>query len=392
MNKNILNTGVQNFIQKKLNTDIMSVLLKKAPFPNISTKELVEQIEAKKKCKKKLPTWYNTSNIYYPNKLNIEQTSSEVTAEYKAKILTKKTLIDLTGGFGVDSYFFSKYSSQIWHCEKNENLSKIASHNYQVLNVKNIKTVPGNGIDFLKNTSQSFGAIYADPSRRSDIKGKVFLLSDCEPNIPENLDILLKYSDNILIKTAPLLDISAGLKELHFVKEIHVVAVENDVKELLWIIQKNFSGETQIKTVNFKKNKKELFEFVLSEEKNAKTELSNPLEYLYEPNTAILKSGGFKVVAKKLQLFKLHKHTHLYTSKHLIDFTGKTFKIEEVLLYNKKAIKKMGIKKANVISRNFPISVAEIRKNLKISDGGDIYLFFTTNSENQRVVIKCARI
>ena len=179
MNKNRLKTGVQGFIQENIDTDIVSVLLKKSNFDDIDSKELAEQIEAKKKCKSKLPLWYKTTQIYFPNKLNIEQTSSEKTAAYKAKIVAGESLLDLTGGFGIDSYFFSKKMSEIYHCEIDKNLSEIAAHNFKILEAKNIKCVAENGLEFLEKNDAFFDWIFIDPSRRNETKGKVFFLEDC---------------------------------------------------------------------------------------------------------------------------------------------------------------------------------------------------------------------
>ncbi|MGY8915991.1 MAG: THUMP-like domain-containing protein, partial [Flavobacteriales bacterium] len=357
MNKNILHTGAQEFIVKNLNTDIVSVLLKKVVFDGVGTKELVQQIEAKKKCESKLPIWFQTNGIYYPDKLNIEQTSSETTAQYKANLVNGKFMIDLTGGYGVDDYFFSKKFEQVTHCEININLSEIAAYNYVVLGVKNILCIPDNGLEFLADTSQNFDWIYIDPSRRNDTKGKVFMLSDCLPDVPNNLTLLFDKASNILIKTSPLLDFTIGINELRFVKEIHVVAVKNEVKELLWILEKGYKGEIGIKTINFNTDGIEKFEFDWIDEKRTIAQFDTPQTYLYEPNAAILKSGGFKTVGNSYGLKKLHEHSHLYTSKTLVDFPGRSFKIEKILPYNKKAIQQLGISKANVTTRNFPESV-----------------------------------
>ena len=188
MNKNILNTGVQVFINNNLNTDILSVLLAKPHFEGLSQKELAEQIEAKKKCKNKLPAWYNTPNIYYPKKLHIEQSSSEITAKYKAGIVSGKLLLDLTGGIGVDSYYFSKKIDEVVHCEWNKELHEIATYNYEVLKRSNIHTHHIDGLSFLENSKLEFDWIYLDPSRRDDSKKKVFQLSDCTPDITKNLE------------------------------------------------------------------------------------------------------------------------------------------------------------------------------------------------------------
>ena len=392
MNKHILNTGVQYFIKNNLNTDIVSVLLKKSGFDTVSTKELAEQIEAKNKCKYKLPSWYKTKNIYYPNKLNIEQCSSEFTAEYKAQIVDGKSLVDLTGGFGIDSFYFSKKIDQVFHCEINENLSEIAAHNFDVFGVKNTRVIPLDGLDFLRNSNEVYDWIYVDPSRRSISKGKVFLLSDCTPDIIAHLELLFKKSKNILLKTSPLLDISSGIKQLKNIKEIHVVAVNNEVKELLWVLQGGFANEVRVKTINLKKGLKETYDFTWSEEKRTSLTFTKPQNFLYEPNTSILKAGGFKLIAKDFKVGKLNLHSHLYTSEELVKFPGRSFKIESVIDYNKKELKKLSNTKANITVRNFPESVQKIRKRFKIKDGGEDYLFFTTINNNQFKVIKCARI
>ncbi|WP_027136570.1 THUMP-like domain-containing protein [Gaetbulibacter saemankumensis] len=392
MNPFILNSDIQKFISDNLNTDINSLLLKGTSFPQIETKELIEQIEAKKRCEKKLPSWFHTKGIYFPNKLNIEQTSSEATAKYKAELIQGASIIDLTGGFGVDCYYFSKRFQSVTHCEINPELSEIVTHNYKQLYVKNIKTCCGDGIQYLKDTSVHCDWIYVDPSRRHDSKGKVFFLNDCIPDVPKNIDLLFGCSKNILIKTSPLLDISVGLNELSCVKTIHVVALKNEVKELLWVLEKNYKGETNIKTINLNTAPDQYFEFKLSDEKLAMATYSEPNNFLYEANSAILKAGAFNSISQQLQLCKLHQHSHLYTSNTLIDFPGRTFRIESVHPYNKKALKKLGISNANITTRNFPETVDGIRKKFKIKDGGNRYLFFTTDIENNKIVIETTKI
>lgn len=390
MNKNILKPDSQRFILNNIDTDISSLLLKKPILKDIKQQELVEQIEAKKRCEIKLKTWFETNNIYFPNKLNIEQTSSEKTAKYKANLVNGKSLIDLTGGFGVDCFYFSKKVDSITHCEINKNLSDIVQHNYKQLKCNNITTFPTNGIEYIKNTSQTFDWVYIDPSRRSDIKGKVFLLNDCLPNVSEHLDFLLQKSNNILIKTSPLLDITNGVKGLKFVKEIHVVALKNEVKELLFIVEKNYTNEITIITANIKNTKTDKFSFSFSQTEIASYSL--PDRFLYEPNSAILKSGAFNEVALNFKLQKLHKHSHLYTNNHLIEFPGRSFEIIEVIPFNKKELKKRFKKKQfNITTRNFPKTVADIRKELLLKDGGNEYLFFTTNIKDEKIVIQCIK-
>ncbi|GAA4231005.1 hypothetical protein GCM10022291_02470 [Postechiella marina] len=387
MNRFILNTEIQAFINNNINADTTALLFKKTVFSSEELKLIIDQIAAKQRCLKKLNTWFNTPNIYYPNKLNIEQTSSETTANYKASLIHGLSIIDITGGFGVDCFYFSKQFKQVTHCEINETLSSIVAHNYRQLKTDTIKTLPKNGIDVLKESNTSFDWIYIDPSRRHDSKGKVFFLNDCLPNVPLHLDLLFSKANNILIKTSPLLDLSIGINELKHVKTIHIVAVNNEVKELLWVLENHFEGKITIKTVNLKKEKNEHFNFYLEDEKLIEPEYSLPLSYLYEPNASILKSGAFQSISNKLKVCKLHKHSHLYTSKNLINFPGRIFKIKTILPYNKKAIKKLGITKANITTRNFPENVQQIRKKLNIKEGGLLYLFFTTDRNNQKIVL-----
>ncbi len=391
MNPVILHPNIQNYINENLNIDVSKILFKGTNFSNASTQELVEQIQAKKKCKDKLPTWFNTKNIYYPNKLNIEQTSSEITANYKANLISGNSLIDLTGGFGVDSYYFSKKIPEIYHCEINESLSKIVKYNYEQLGIKNIKPIPENGLKYLKYTNKKFDWIYIDPSRRNDTKGKVFLLKDCLPNVPENLDLLFEKSNNILIKNSPILDIKNGINELKYVREIHIISTNNEVKELLYILEKNYSKPIGIKTINITKNNSQLFDFKI--DTNTTSTYSLIKKYLYEPNASIMKSGGFNEVSSQLKIDKLHQNSHLYTSDKLIDFPGRRFEVLHPIPFDKKQLKKLiPSGKANITTRNFPLTVVQIRQKTKLKDGGKNYLFFTTDLNNKHIVAICKKV
>ncbi|WP_281847869.1 THUMP-like domain-containing protein [Olleya namhaensis] len=392
-NKTILDSDIQDFINANINSDISKLALKGIPFPEHLKQDIFTQIEAKKRSQKKLPTWFNTPNIYYPTKLNIEQTSSEITAKYKANLVSGEALIDLTGGFGVDSLYFAKTIQSVVHCDINKTLSEIVAYNASIFKIKNSSFYPKNGIEVLQNITTKLDWIYVDPSRRNDIKGKVFLLKDCLPNIPEHLNFLFTKAKNVLIKTSPLLDLTSGINELQNVKSIHCVAVNNEVKELLWVLEEGFEGAITINTVNLKNYEEQEFSFLLGDENKEDPDYSQPLTYLYEPNAAILKSGAFNSIASQLKLFKLHKHAHLYTSDTLIKFPGRIFKIETSINYNKKEFnKKIGLKQANITTRNFPESVAKIREKLKIKDGGKNYLFFTTNLDNSKITILCSKL
>lgn len=387
-----MHPDIQKFIIENTGADITKLALQKNPFPDVEWILVLNQIEARTKAKEKLPTWFSAENIIYPSKISVEQTSSEKTAAYKASLISGKTLIDLTGGFGVDDYYFSKQFDSVTHCEINEELSAIVQHNFEQLDVKNCTFYSGDSQDYLEKSNQKWDWIYIDPSRRNDAKGKVFMLKDCLPNVPELLDFYFEKSDAILIKTAPLLDISAGLSELKNVKNIHIIALENEVKELLFEIHKNYSGEITLKTANILKEKTETFEFVLGEE-NSFSLYELPKKYLYEPNSAIMKSGGFDEVSSIFKIDKLHKHSHLYTSENLIDFPGRRFEVQKVISYNKNDMKnELANKQANVTTRNFPETVENIRKKWKIKNGGNLYCFFTTDVKDNKIVLICTKI
>ena len=392
MNTSILQQNIQDFINKNSGVSIAKLALQKNPFPEVEWISILNQIEAKSKAKDKLPTWFSTENIIYPSKVSVEQTSSEKTAAYKVSLISGESLIDLTGGFGIDDYYFSKKFKDVVHCEINEELSTIVKHNFEQLQVKNCTFYADDSENILKESNQKWDWIYIDPSRRNDAKGKVFMLKDCLPNVPESLDFYFEKSDAVLIKTAPLLDISAGLSELKFVKNIHIIALENEVKELLFEIHNQYSGEITIKTVNILKDKTETFEFILGEETNLPF-YHLPQKFLYEPNSAIMKSGGFDEVSISFNINKLHKHSHLYTSDELIDFPGRTFEIEKVISYGKNDMKtELSNKQANITTRNFPDTVENIRKKWKIKNGGNLYCFFTTDKNDSKIVLICRKI
>ena len=392
LNLKILETDVQNFVQEHLNHNLADLSLKGSPFEGIKTAELMNQIQAKLKCKKKLPKWFKTKQILYPNKLNIEQSSSELTANYKSKLIKGKSLVDITGGFGVDSYYFSKSIKRIIHCEIDGSLSKIASNNFKSLKATNIETVTKDGILFLSHSMHCFDWIYIDPSRRDKAKNKRFFIEDCHPNVGQHLDLFFERSNNILIKLSPMLDIKAALKALPNTKEIHVVAIKNEVKELLFVIEKGFSKEVSIEAINLETLQPN-FKFKLSDENKVLVNYQNPLKYLYEPNLAILKSGGFKTVASRFELKKLGPHTHLYTStKRIKNFPGKTYCIDEILPYKKAEIRKRlkGIK-ANLKTRNYPKTVTQIKSDFNTIDGGNQFIFFTSTKSEKQVLL-CSKL
>jgi hypothetical protein len=389
--ESILQKDIQDFITQNLNTDSSKLALKKNPFPAINYSIIINQIVAKKKAKEKLTTWFSTTNIIYPEKISIEQTSSESTANYKSSLVSGEKLIDCTGGFGIDDYYFSKQFKTVIHCELNADLSQIVKHNCEVLKVSNIECYQGDSTEILKQLNQKFDCIYIDPSRRNDAKGKVFMLADCLPNVVDLQDFYYQFTNTILIKTAPILDLQAGLLELKNVAQIHIVAVDNEVKELLWKIEKNFNESPEIIAVNLEKEKQTITKIESSKSYSARYSL--PKNYLYEPNASLMKSGGFEAVSELFAVNKLHQHSHLYTADEIIDFPGRKFQIDAVVPYQKKEIAQyIQNKKMNVSTRNFPIKPEEIKKKHKIQDGGTIYAFFTTNLNNEKIILLCIKL
>lgn len=386
--KYLLKKEIQNFINQQLDKPAADLLFMAKKYPDWDMVEIAQQVEGKQKAKNKIPSWFKRENILYPLRLSMEQCSSEQTAKYKASICHSNRFIDLTGGFGVDTYFISQSFEKSVHCELNERLQTIAQHNFNTLG-KKIDSFHKDGITYLKNCEEIFDLIYIDPARRNENNKKVIQLSDYNPNILENLNLLFQKGKQILVKVAPLLDIKQVLNELPHVKEVHVVSLKNECKEVLYLLDKGYNGEAELHCVNIDKSK---YNFTYSKEENS-APLSKPLSFLYEPNASILKAGGFNSIAHDFNLQKLHPNTHLYTTKNLItDFPGRIFKIDAICKYKKKdLLKHLPNKKANITRRNFPVSVAEIRKKTGIKEGGEYYLFATTLKDKPKFLV-CSKI
>lgn len=391
MNKAILEGEVQHYLQANADADASALALKKSPFDRVSSSELANQIDGMQRVQKKMPAWSAKPNLYYPDKLNLEQCSSQETGLFKAGLIPAESkLVDLTGGFGVDSYYFAQCASHVWHCELNANLSAIVAHNFAQLGVSNVSFITGDGIAALAALEANLDVVYIDPSRRVK-QQKVFHLADCEPNILAHQDLFFAKANVIITKLAPLLDIHLALKDLKYVKAVYVISVANDCKELIFLQEKGFTGEPLIHAVRLTQGRKQQFSFTLAEEKAATPTYTTPSRYLYDPDVAITKAGAFKSMAIALQLSKLHVSSHLYTSEQLLpDFPGRVFAIEQVIALKQFKKQKENIK-ANVIAKNFPLKVEEIRKKYKIKDGGETFLFFTTQSDGDLVVIKALR-
>lgn len=391
MNINLFNADVQAFLEANREVNSATIALKKSPFPGISSAELAAQLDARQRAKKKLPLWASTPAIYFPQKINMEQCSSEQTAAFKSSLITENSsLIDLTGGFGIDSFYFAKRAKSVIHCEINQELSAIVAHNYKVLGQENIQCFAGDGTAILQDAAP-VDYIYSDPSRRVALK-KVFLLSDCEPNIVALQHQLLASAHTIITKVAPLLDISSALRELTQVAEVFVVSLENDCKELLFIQKKDFEGEPQVHAVRLYQGRQQQYSFRYSVESATQNSYGSPSKYLYEPDVAVTKAGAFKSIAAAYGLTKIAQHTHLYSSENLRDdFLGKIFDVQATIPYQ--LFKKNAHPyQANVISKNFPLKAEELRKKHKIKEGKEEFLFFCSNEQGELIVIYAKRV
>ncbi|WP_240032181.1 class I SAM-dependent methyltransferase [Psychroflexus aestuariivivens] len=391
--KRLSRKEVQDFIIENLNEDITRLILKGSPFEDISIKDIAIQIESKLKIKKKLPTWFNADSVIYPPKLNLEQTSSEITANHKSKIIDKNSkVLDITGGFGVDDFYFSKRAKQVTHIELNDELSLISKYNFEILGVSNIFSVNGNGIDYLKNSTKTYDWIYIDPSRRNEGK-KVIQLENSLPNIIENYKIFEEHCRQLMIKTSPMYDLNMGFKELKGIREVQIICIKNEVKEILWLIDWREFNYKNIKIYNYKtSNQFSKFEGNKNEEIQLNTEFSLPLKYLYEPNSGIMKSGLFNTLSVKYNLKKIDLNSNIFTSNEKIDeFPGKIFKFIQIIKTKdlKKKFKSSGV---NLISRNYGMATLEIQKKYKLKTSGKIEYLIFTKINKTRIIIYCQRL
>ena len=415
----------KDFIKKHLNDDVNKLALSKLP-EGIDRDFVIRQIQARQLLKKKLLSWAENDELIFPKKLSLEQCSSEYTARYKSLLIKGKTLIDLTGGMGVDTAFLSDNFDKTYYVEMQEELCEIAKHNFQVLN-KNIEVVNDNAEHFL-TTCDEVDCIYLDPARRDEYGRKMVSLHDCSPDVAELHDILLKKAKRVLVKVSPMLDIEMIKKELTGIAEIHVVAVRNECKEILVVLGQQTEDNAQqtpsmacgsrLIAIDLREN----WNFTLTEdeEHNAEWTLADAVgRYLYEPGVACMKAAPFKLLSQKFNIKKLHRNSHLYTSDDLVpDFPGRMFEVLNVVPFDKKTKKSIWenqsykdaktqrcedsetlslcysttSRKASVAVRNFPLSAEELKKNLGLQDGDDFYIFGTTMKGEKKVVVLTKKV
>ena len=382
-----MNDITKQFIRENLNADVPTLALKKAPV-GTDVSLALRQIAARQLLQKKVPQWAENEDLLFPVHLSIEQCSSEAAAKYKAGLLDGQTFADLTGGLGIDTFYISQHFQQTDYVEMQTELCDLARHNFAILKA-DVKVLNETAEDYLKRCEPK-DCIFIDPARRDEHGRKTISISDCTPDVAALQDLLRQKAKRVLIKLSPMLDISKALEELCHVKEVHVVAVANECKELDFIMERDYQGEVHFVCVNLMTHQQELC-FTMAEESNSTTRLADGvMKYLYEPNPALMKAGCFKLLTACFDVYKLHRNSNLYTSDRLIlDFPGRVFEVQDWAPYNKKVKSTLlaDVKKASVAVRNFPLSVAELRKNLKIADGDENYVFATTLKGEEKIII-----
>lgn len=383
----MLNKEIEKFIELERNSSLAELSLKLSKKKDWPKEYILNQINGRQKVKQKFPFLNQHKGFIFPSPRAFAQASSEKTAQYKASLIEGKKMADLSGGMGIDSYFFSKVVSNLAYVEKDQTLFEITKQNFELLQCENISPHLSKAEDFLLKAGD-FDCIYIDPDRRDKNK-RLFKIEDCSPNLIELLPTLLQKSNSVMIKLSPFMDIKLALKQLPSVEAIHVVAVDNDCKELLFIINPNYAKETQIHCIHFNKAVQTAFTFTYAEEDALQPIFTTELmAYLYEPNVSISKSGAFKSIAVKYKLYKLAPNTHLYTSDtYQADFPGKILKVDGI----KSAQQIKGLK-ANVVSKNFPLSTDEIRRKYKIKEGKTDYIYACSLANNSKVFIQAKKV
>ena len=390
-----LTTETIRFIEENLRADVRSLALQAKKNPQVDMAMAVVQIAGRQIAVAKVPSWYRTEGLLYPKHLSMEQCSSEATAIYKAGLAEGDTFADLTGGFGIDCSFLSRKFKQADYVERQSELCELAMHNFPLLGL-NIGVHNEDGVEYLKQM-HPVDVLFLDPARRDGHGGKTVAISDCEPDVSALEDLLVEKAKKVMVKLSPMLDLSLALKALKYVREVHIVSVNNECKELLLILEKSTDSlEIVIHCEQITSTgEHQRYAFTQEQERTSDCPLSAEVgAYLYEPNASILKAGAYRSLTQAYPVKKLHVSSHLYTSPYYLeDFPGRRFQVKAVSSFGKKELKTLlqGLEKANLTIRNFPSSVAELRKRLKLKEGGECYLFATTLSDESKVLINCRK-
>ncbi|UKK62119.1 SAM-dependent methyltransferase [Prevotella communis] len=391
-----MNDKTRDFIEQNLNADIRQLALKGCRDKDVDLDAAIRQIAGRQTARRKLPSWAALDGILYPPHLNMEQCSSEQTARYKARICSShpspKTLVDLTGGFGVDFDFMSEAFDEATYVERNSELFAISSANMKILAPK-AKCLNEDGLEVLHRLDH-VSMIFMDPARRDHHGARTYGISDCTPNVLEIKDELLQKADVVMLKLSPMLDWHKAISDLgeQYIKEVHIVSVQNECKELLIIMQQQPAKPFTVYCVNddavFSYHPSSLIP-------HPSSFIPHPSSFLYEPNASIMKAGCFAEIEQAFEVSQLAPNSHLFASDQVIeDFPGRKFRVTAVTSMNKQELKQAlrDIRQANISVRNFPMSVADLRKRLKLSEGGNDYIFATTLTEGKKVLIICQHL
>ena len=385
-----MNEATLAFIRSHANDDVRQLALQGKKNPEVEMTYALDQIAGRQKARVKIPSWAANDGIVYPPHLSMEQCSSEATARYKAQIAGKgKRIVDLTAGFGVDMAFMSTNFAEAVHVEQQEALCAISSANYTCLGLHHIHVVCCDGVAYLHQLEQA-DVIFIDPARRNEHGGRTYGISDCTPNVLELIDEMLEKATRVIIKLSPMLDWQKAVSDVGNVSEVHIVSVGNECKELLLVVERKASN---LKV--FCVNDGQVFSYTSNDETGSFCQAPSSPQYLYEPNASVMKAGCFQLIAQRFGISQPDKNSHLFLSEQIIpDFPGRGFAIERICTMNKRELKTglAGITQANIAVRNFPLSVADLRKRLKLKDGGDVYIFATTSAEKGHLLLVCRKI
>lgn len=398
------NQATLDFIREHADDDVRQLALRGSKMSEVDLSYALEQIAGRQKARTKLPSWASIDGIVYPPHLSMEQCSSESTARYKASIAGKGALfVDLTAGFGVDMAFIAQGFQKAVHVERQPQLCAISSENYNVLGLNHIEVVCGDGVEYL-HTMDHADLLFVDPARRDEHGGRTYGIADCTPNVLEMLDEMLEKADRVMIKLSPMLDWRKAVADLGKVNEVHIISVDNECKELLLAVNSEERGKNsaspslRVVCVNLLSDgNKECFEFDGYHASPSSSAFHfSPFDsrFLYEPNASIMKAGCFGLLEQRFGVMQLDKNSHLFVSdKEVIGFPGREFLIEKRTSMNKRELKAAlaDIDKANITVRNFPMSVAELRKRLKLKEGGEVYIFATTIANEGHQLLVCRK-
>ncbi|MBD2766965.1 class I SAM-dependent methyltransferase [Hymenobacter sp. BT664] len=388
--------AARRYVAAHLHDDPAHLALQARRHPSLPVPELVRQIQARQKARTKLPDWADNPDLIFPPALSVEQASSARTAAFKAGLVDGQQLADLTGGFGADTAHFAARVAHVDYVERDPKLAAIVGYNLAQLGVENVVVHPTDAVTFLRDTPHHFDWLYLDPARRDTAARKIFLLRDCEPDVVKLLPLLLHKATRILLKTSPMLDIEHAVQGLGHVRRLWVVAVDNEVKEVLYELGQEPAIDPERYALNLRRDgSQQEFRLNRAREARATPRYAEPQQFLYEPNAAVLKAGAFRSVGTAFELLKLHQHSHLYTADVLrTDFPGRIFRVLAVEKADGTALKAyLGPEaRAHVTTRNFPDTVADFRRRTGIREGGEVYLFATTDLRSRPVVLVCEKM